>query len=211
MKNLEQLKQEKRELIDTLRGSILDKPEVFEQIKKVEQLIKVSERAELIRNVNAKQARIRDFARQAYECEQPVEDITCSDGSFHKTKVKKYPKIAALQYARAEFKDGLILELSINGERFRMFKVKYDYNKPNEYTRPETFADFLELNNIMPEDMTAEKFNEISTKLDDAKKEIEKNIEDYKKKLDVLNHHSLSCWGLVGQSAEHLYTYTANK
>jgi hypothetical protein len=213
MKTLEQLKNEQTELFNLLRTdkTVKFNDETYQKIKAIEPLIKAAEREQLLKGVNAKQSRLRELARQAYECEQPTEDITTDSGHFHKTKVKKYPKIAALQYARATFKDGLTLDLNINGEKFYMFKSKYEYNKPTEYARPATFAEFLELNNIMVEDMTTEQFNEATEKLQAANDELQKQIAAYKSKLNEINNYALNNWGLTSQQAEHLYTYRANK
>ena len=61
-----------------------------EKVKELDKII-------LLKQVNVKYSRLRSMAKQAYECETPTEDITTDSGYFHKTKVKKYPKIAALE------------------------------------------------------------------------------------------------------------------
>ena len=157
--SIETLQAEKKKLIDKMN------PENFEKIRpllhQIEAELKREKRQKLLNNVNEKQSAIKEMARQVYECEQPEIDITCNDGSFHSVKIKKYPKLASLKYAYANFKDGRLTELRINGNRFNMFKEKYEYNQPTEYARPETFEDFLELNNIMPEEITLQQFEAI--------------------------------------------------
>lgn len=205
----EQLISEKNALLAKLNGNNHD--EIFALLKTNENALKDIARAELLRQVNSKETRLRELARQAYECEQPTEDITCTDGSFHKTKVKKYPKIAALQYASATWENNKITRLTINGERFNMFQSKYEYGKETTYTRPETFADFLKLNTIAPADITIEQYNEICDKLNVLNEQLKQDIEKYKTGLQSLNYSSLNYWGLIGQHNVNLYEYIPNK
>lgn len=211
METLQELKDKKNELINDWRKSPILESKSYSEIKDIEIKIKNLERKKMIDEVNAKQTRLRELALQAYECEQPAEDVTTNDGYFHKTRVKKYPKLAALQYARAEVKDGKITEVRINGERFQMFSTKHEYGKPTEYTRPGTFEDFLRLNCIMVEDLTVEKFNELSKELQKANDKLHKEIEAYRQTRSILEIHKFQHWGLISQNAEHLYTYSPNK
>jgi hypothetical protein len=205
----EQLISEKNALLAKLNGKNHD--EIFALLKTNETALKDIARAELLKQVNSKETRLRELARQAYECEQPTEDITCTDGSFHKTKIKKYPKISALQYASATWENNRITRLTINGERFNMFQAKYEYGKETTYTRPETFADFLKLNTIAPADITIEQYNEICDKLNGLNEQLKKDIEKYKRGLESLNYSSLNYWGLIGQHNVNLYEYIPNK
>jgi hypothetical protein len=209
MRTKEQVKQEQNAIHAQLERENFET--LMPKLKSLENELKEIERAELLSQVNAGQSRLRELARQAYECEQPGEDITCTDGSFHKTKIKKYPKIAALQYASASWEDGKLLRLRINGEKFEMYRTKYEYGKPNEYTRPGTFADFLELNNIMPEPLTMDGYLAMCSKLEAANAELDAAIENYRNKLTGLQIHSFSYWRLVSQSNTHLHKYAPNK
>jgi len=211
MKNLQQLKEEKRELVNQLRIDGSDEQKLFARIKHLETQIKDAERIELLQRVNMEQARKRELAIIAWECEQPTEDVTTDNGSLHKTKVRKYPKLAASGCYHVEWKDGRITELKIGGERFTMHRTKYEYGKPNQYTRPASFNDFLELNSIMQKDLTIEEFNEAAQKVEDANREVKAQMEAYKRKIETLGIYSLSHFGLFGQNAEHFYTYSANK
>lgn len=205
----EQLISEKNALLASLRADNHD--EILTLLKANETTLKEINKAELLSQVNTKHSRLRELARQAFECEQPTEDITCADGSFHKTRVKKYPKLAALQYAYAKWEDGKIIRLTINGEKFTMYQGKYEYNKPTEYTRPETFAAFLELNSIAPADITIEEYNGITAKLNALNSQLKEDIAKYQKGLESLSYHSLNYWGLIGQHDLHVYEYTPNK
>jgi hypothetical protein len=212
MNTLETLKAEKAKLVEILRADFTQRDDVFLKIKDIDAQITQAERVKLIENVNAKQKRLRDIAAQVWECEQSDKDITNSDGSFHAVKVKKYPKLAALQYASATYKDGLITEMRVNGERFQMFNTKHEHGQPTQYTRPESFIAFLELNSIMTEDMTIEIFNAIAAKCAEINAEFKEAVKKFDNQKDSLNMSALSYWGLFGQqNAGHIYEYTPNK
>lgn len=207
MKTLETLKEEKTKLINSLKIGATGEDEIFEQIRNIEDQIKQQKRIELINKVNREQARKRETALIVWNCEEVFEDITTENGSFHKTKVKKYPKLARLSYVRGTFKDGRIVELTHGGERFTMYKTKHEYNKPDQYTRPESFTAFLELNRIMLNEITPEEFNSNAQEIEEAKKLLEKQIEDYKTRLKAIDIHNLEEWGMITTSANHLRTY----
>ena len=201
----EQLIAEKNTLHSKLNFTNHD--EILPLLRANEQAIKDIDKADLIKKVNAKYSRLRDMALQAYECEQPTEDITTNDGSFHKTRVKKYPKIAALQYASALWENDRLMHIRINGEKFYMFKSKYEYNKETIHTRPATFSEFLELNSIPENNFTVEQYNEIAEKLAAMNEQLKKDIEQYNNGLKSLQISSLNYWGLVGQHNVNLYEY----
>lgn len=205
----EQLTAEKTALLAKLNGS--NHNEIFPLLKENENALKQLAKVQLLKDVNSKYSRLRELAKQAFECEQPTEDITTNGGDFHKTKVKKYPKIAALKYADATWKDDRITKLTINGESFYMYATKHEYNKPTEYTRPETFTDFLKLNTIPTEDITMQQYSAMCDKLDELNRELKADIEKYKQGLESINYSSLSHWGLLGQHNVNLYEYIPNK
>jgi hypothetical protein len=207
MKTLETLKEEKTKLVNLLRIGATGEDEIFEQIRNIEDQIKQQKRIELINKVNTEQASKREHAHAVWNCEEVNEDITTENGSFHKTKVKKYPLLASLQYVRAKFKNGRLLEITYQGETFKMYHTASEYNKPDQYTRPESFAAFLELNRIMGKDITPEEFNSNAQEIEEAKKDIEKQIEDYKARLKAIDIHNLEEWGMITTSPNHLRTY----
>lgn len=220
METIESLKQKKSELLEQYRFLPLSKranrnpseESLFEEIRAIEQKILNLNRIDLVNDVNRTQQRNRAAALIAWECETPLVDITNSDGSFHATKVKKYPKLAALKYARATWKDNRITELNIEGRKFQMFRTKSEYNKPTVHTRPESFEDFLALNRIMPKDYTIEEFNEIAEKVNQINAEFQKHVEEFDKAKDRLGLSALCYWGLMGhQNAGHIYKYVPMK
>lgn len=192
------------------RDRTLDNPdEIIFQMNANKEQVKELDKILLLKQVNAKYSRLRSMAKQAYECEIPTEDITTNDGSFHKSKVKKYPNIAALQYASASFKDGRIETIRINGEKFQMYKIQYEYGKKDVYNRPETFEAFLELNSIPLEDITLEKYNEFLSKLKALNDNLKEATKSYEVGLKSIGTSAFNYHGLASQHNVNLYEYTA--
>ena len=204
----EQIRQQIAALRPQLNGS--DPKKVLQQMRELDQQLKQANRNELLERVNKQQTQKRELAAKVWECEETAEDITTADGSLHKTKVKKYPKLAALKYAYGKWENNLLKELRVNGEKFYMYRSDYKSGEPTTYRRPTSFADFLELNSIMIEPLTAEQFTDLSDKLNQAANELKQHIKDYEAKIKELDYHSLNFWGLIGQHGEHVYTYTPN-
>lgn len=202
----DQLLAEKRKILDGFQAG-KHRDNIAELLEINNKQIKELDKIELLKNINSKYSRLRAMALQAYECEQPEEDITTNDGSFHKTKVKKYPKIAALQYASANWENGRMPYIRINGEKFILFSSKYEYGKDTTFTRPATFSEFLALNSIPENEITIEQYNEISATLNALNEKLKADIAEYEKGLKTLKIHSLSYWGLVSQHNVNLYEY----
>ena len=177
MKTVQELQREMQNL--RLDLSAENYEETVRQMQEIDRQIKTVKVTELLNNVNSKQKRTREAAAQAWECEQPIEDITTNTGDFHKVKVKKYPKLEALKYVSAKFENNVLYILSLNGEKFTMYSKQYNGSEPPTYTRPASFADFLKLNHIAPADITAEQFTEISNTIKEANEELRKQIEDF--------------------------------
>ena len=206
------LKDQRAELVTALRSSYgaSEMDTIAEQIRRVDAQIKTVKRAEMLSNHNAKQSKMRDLARIAWNCEQPTEDIFTNDGSPHKAKVKKYPNLAAVEYLRGKFKCGQLVEVSISGHSFQLGQFNYEYNKPDEFTRFGTFSEFLKHNSIQESDLSVTQFNAICNELADAEQKLNEAIKAYELKKSVLNVYSLSHWGLLRQTSPSLYTYEPN-
>jgi len=198
-------------LLEKLRSNYRsdESEKIIKQMNANKEQIKELDKINLLKQVNAKYTRLRSMAKQAYECEVPTEDITTDSGYFHKTKVKKFPKLAALEYASASFKDGRIETLRINGEKFQMYKIQYEYGKENVYTRPESFEAFLSLNSIPVEGITIEQYNEFSAKLKALNDKLKADIEKYKSGLDSIGTSKFNYYGLADQRYVDLYEYAA--
>jgi len=134
---VKQIKAESAELLNLLRSNYKqdEADQIVKKLNALEAEKKQVQRIETLSQVNMKFARIRGIAMQVWECEQPTEDITCNDGTLHKVKARKYPILASIPYLYVSFKDGVLLDITSNGEKFRMYSVKYESGKPNEYTR----------------------------------------------------------------------------
>lgn len=181
------------------------------EMQAIDKQITAAKATELLNKVNGTQKRTREAAAQAWECEQPAEDITTNNGDFHKVKVKKYPKLEALKYVSAKFENNFLYTLHVNGEKFTMYHKQYNGSNRPTYSRPSSFADFLQLNHISPEDITAERFTEIENKIKEANEELQNHIESYSKKMDSLKAYSFECWNVIHKKAEHVYLYHTNK
>jgi hypothetical protein len=201
----EQLLAEQRQLHNKLNAA--NHKEILQLLKENEAAIKQLNKVELLNRINNKYSRLREIALQAWECEQPTEDITTNDGGFHKTKVKKYPKIAALKYGSATWENNRLTTIRINGEKFYMYSTKHEYQKETVYTRPDTFSEFLALNSIPESDMSIEQYNAMADKLSQLNEKLQRDMDEYKKGLESLQISSLNYWGIVGQHNVNLYEY----
>jgi hypothetical protein len=200
MKTEQQLKAELKELISKLHDIRTDgkDDEILKLIQQKRDEIDYAERVNFLEQVNREHTRKRELAAQVWECEQPTEDVTTNDGSWHKVKIKKYPKLAALPYGNAKYEDGVLTYIRTNGEKFRV--VNYD-NK-----RPDSFDEFLKLNYIMPEPMSIEQYNELDEQLQAAENELENAIKAYSEKMNRIKAHEMKCYGLLSQVCKKLYT-----
>ena len=201
----EQLLAEQRQLQDKLNAT--NHREILQLLRENEAAIRQLNKVELLNRINSKYSRLREIALQAWGCEQPTEDITTNDGSFHKTKVKKYPKIAALQYASAIWERNRLTAIRINGEKFYMYSTKHEYGKETVYTRPATFSDFLALNSIPETDISIEQYNAMADKLSQLNEKLQRDMNEYKKGLESLQISSLNYWGIVVQHNLNLYEF----
>jgi hypothetical protein len=204
----EALKAQIREIVSSYKLTDATVKDYLSEIRKLEQELKEVERAELLNGVNAKQSKLRAAALLLWEAERPSEDITTNDGSLHKVKAKKFPKLAALDYLRLKFDNGQYIEANLNGQSFRMAKIRSYYGKPNEYKDFADFNEFLEYNNIMTAEMTRAHFDNICIELEEANKMLDEAIKNYREERTRLNISSLQHWGLMGQSALHEYKYS---
>lgn len=209
MKTLEQLQTERGELLDELRSNYntTNCDGILKKINSLDSEITKIKTKELLTEVNRQQKVKREFAQQAWECEQPTEDITCNDGSIHKVKAKKYPILASMQYLRLTFMGNLLTKISINRHNFDMFKIDYS-TTPKTYTRPANFEEFLKLNSIRVNDITEEEYVLFSQQLKEANNTLKNAIKEYDEMRGKLDTSGMQNLGLVGQSHINLYEYT---
>jgi hypothetical protein len=209
MKTVSELKNEIHSLWNQLTA--INQDEIVLKIKAIEQEINETRIIDKLKNTNAEQSRLRELAVLAWNAEQPTEDITANSGRFHTTKVKKYPNLAALPYCTAEFKEGQIRELRINGIRFCMVRSEYVSGQPTKYTRPDSFSDFLKLNSITEQDIDLSDFKKIIAEVDQINAEFKEAVKKFDSQKSSLNMYFLSHIGLFKQqNAGHIYEYSAN-
>jgi hypothetical protein len=196
------------------KSAILNKSDFYENYKKYLPIIKQLEheetrakRIELLNNKNRHFEQLRAEALLVWNVGEIFEDITTADGTPHKTKAKKYPNLSKIQYCRLVFQDGRITRIKTGREDFRLYQTKHEYNKPTEYTRPETFEHFLILNSIPCKPFTIEEHEATATKLDEATEELKKAIAKYSQVREELNISNLQYWELAEQYDSRTYTY----
>jgi hypothetical protein len=165
----------------------------------------------IIDDINREQQNKRECARIAYEVEHAPESVINNDGSFHATKVKKYPKLAALKYATATYQNGLMYQINIGRERFTMYKTLYKHGEETKYILPVDFNDFLKLNGIMQEPLTRKEYNRINSELEKANNEMDQAIKKYEEARAALNISQFQNWGMIEQSNKHLYIYNVKR
>lgn len=208
MKTIETLTQENNNLINQLRGSYKENKyePILAAIKANEAEIKTLKIEQLVENINKEHQKKRERALKAFNCEIPNEDITCNDGSWHKVKVKKYPNIASLQYSSGIYKDGLLLSIRVDGHKFDLYSESYKDSK-KEYTRVQSFEDFLSLNHIMVKDITIQEYNDLSAKLASLNAKIKEQVEQFEQDIQDLNVYTFDVFGFLEQGKKTFYTY----
>jgi hypothetical protein len=208
-KTVSELKAEISDLWNQLNADSQD--EIVLKIKAIEQEINDTRIFDKLKSTNAEQSRLRELALLAWNAEQPTEDITTNSGQFHASKIKKYPNLAALPYCTAEFQDGQIKELRINGIRFYMVRTEYVSGQPTKYTRPETFSDFLKLNSITEQDMQLSDFKKMIAEIEQINAEFKEAVKKFDSQKTSLSMYFYSHIGLFKQqNAGHIYEYSAN-
>jgi hypothetical protein len=209
MKAISELKNEINNLWNQLTA--INQGEIVLKIKAIEEEINETRIFDRLKSTNAEQSRLRELAVLAWNAEQPTEDITTNSGQFHATKVKKYPNLAALPYCTAEFQDGQIKELRINGVRFSMVRSEYKTGQPTKYTRPETFGDFLKLNSITEQDIQLSDFKKMIAEVEQINAEFKEAVKKFDSQKTSLSMYFYSHIGLFKQqNAGHIYEYSAN-
>ena len=204
--SLEQLKDLKTEAVNKLRIDYTQDKELIKTINAIESQIKELRIIEGLKAWNQKMTDHREKAKIVFDTEVVTEDITTSDGSYHKTKIKKYPKLAALEYCRGEFKEGLLLVIKYSRYEFKMYKSEYSSKEPTKYIRPETFIEFCTLNSI-PDNLTLQEYKDKVEALNVAHNKLQEAISEYKKETESLELYKLKYSGLFDQYQEYLYLF----
>ena len=178
---------------------------------KINALEDEKKKVETITLLNAKNTeftRIRETAAKIWDIGEILEDITTADGSPHKTKVKKYPKLQELKYARLNYQDGRITQISVGRQSFHLYKTESKYGEPTKYTRHESFEDFLKFNGIPPKNITLKQYEEKRAKVEKANAKLDKAMAEYSETAKSLEVYNLQNWGLAEQRNTHQYKYS---
>jgi len=98
----------------------------------------------------------------------------------------------------------------LNGEKFQMYKRKYEYNKPIEYINIDTFEQFLELNSIMLKNITIEEYRQIVLNCENINNEFKQAVERFSAQKNSLNLSLLNYFGLLNShSVGSIYEFIA--
>ena len=155
--------------------------------------------------VNRDQSRLREQARIIYKVEDVPAEVACNDGTRHMTRVKKYPVLNSLEYARLTFnKDGKLEAVKTGLKTWQL--IAY-----NQTERPATFEEFLELNSVQPADITPEELSAVIKENERLNAEFKAACEKFSEGKDKARLSTYAHIGLFQQhSAGHNYEYLLN-
>ncbi len=207
MKTIEQLKDQHNELLTKLRNEWTQEgaDELLNAIRSNEAEQKRLKIAAKLEAVNREQSRLRDEARIIFRVEDVPAEVACNDGTRHMTRVKKYPVLNSLEYARLTFnKDGKLEAVKTGLKTWQL--IAY-----NQTERPATFEKFLELNSVQPADITPEEISAVIEENERINAEFKKACEKFSADKDALKIHTYNYLGLFTQhSTGHNYEYLLN-
>ena len=206
MKTIEQLKDQHDELLTKLRNEWTQEgiDELLNAIRSNEAEQKRLKIAAKLEAVNRDQSRLREEARIIYKVEDVPAEVACNDGTRHMTRVKKYPVLNSLEYARLTFnKDGKLEAVKTGLKTWQL--IAY-----NQTERP-AFEEFLELNSVQPADITPEELSAVIKENERLNAEFKAACEKFSEGKDKARLSTYAHIGLFQQhSAGHNYEYLLN-
>ena len=204
--NIEELKTQHDELLTKLRNEWTQEgaDELLQAIHNNEAEQKRLKIAAKLEAVNRDQSRLREEARIIYQVEDVPAEVACNDGTRHMTRVKKYPVLNSLEYARLTFnKDGKLEAVKTGLKTWRL--IAY-----NQTERP-AFEEFLELNSVQPADITPEELSAVIKENERLNAEFKAACEKFSEGKDKARLSTYAHIGLFQQhSAGHNYEYLLN-
>ena len=206
MKTIEQLKDQHDELLTKLRNEWTQEgaDELLQAIHNNEAEQKRLKIAAKLEAVNREQSRLREEARIIYQVEDVPAEVACNDGTRHMTRVKKYPVLNSLEYARLTFNKAGKLEAVKTGLKTWQL-IAY-----NQTERP-AFEEFLELNSVQPADITPEELSAVIKENERLNAEFKAACEKFSEGKDKARLSTYAHIGLFQQhSAGHNYEYLLN-
>jgi len=207
MKTIEQLKDQHDELLTKLRNEWTQEgaDELLQAIHNNEAEQKRLKIAAKLEAVNRDQSRLREQARIIYKVEDVPAEVACNDGTRHMTRVKKYPVLNSLEYARLTFNKAGKLEAVKTGLKTWQL-IAY-----NQTERPATFEEFLELNSVQPADITPEELSAVIKENERLNAEFKAACEKFSEGKSNAKISTYANLGLFQQrNAGHNYEYLLN-
>lgn len=205
--NIEELKTQHDELLTKLRNEWTQEgaDELLQAIHNNEAEQKRLKIAAKLEAVNRDQSRLREEARIIYQVEDVPAEVACNDGTRHMTRVKKYPVLNSLEYARLTFnKDGKLEAVKTGLKTWQL--IAY-----NQTERPATFEEFLELNSVQPADITPEELSAVIKENERLNAEFKAACEKFSEGKSNAKISTYANLGLFQQrNAGHNYEYLLN-
>ena len=205
--NIEELKTQHNELLAKLRNEWTQEgaDELLQAIHNNEAEQKRLKIAAKLEAVNRDQSRLREQARIIYQVEDVPAEVACNDGTRHMTRVKKYPVLNSLEYARLTFnKDGKLEAVKTGLKTWQL--IAY-----NQTERPATFEEFLELNSVQAADITPEELNAVIKENERLNAEFKAACEKFSEGKSNAKISTYANLGLFQQrNAGHNYEYLLN-
>lgn len=209
----ERLTDLQEELGKALSGPDMDYEEIVGKIKALEEEKRQLNKQKLIDKANKRHKEMRNFLKDVLAVNFPKhEDIQNNDGSFHATKVKKYPKIVALMekypYTRFTTDNGVYIKAESGRETYTLREPFYSSGKPTVYKDFKTFEDALAYNSIKEKDLTLKQFLKLESKIQKESERIKKEVEKSYQKLKSLDVYYLENENLISQNRNNsFYTF----
>lgn len=184
-----------------------------EKIRKAEEKIRVSKKETILKAVNKKHKERKQILKTLLDTELPKEDITNNDGTFHASKIKKYPQIMALKdrfdWLRLKI-DGncnTYIKVEIGRDSYDLVETIYKSGEPNEYKPFESFESALSYNRIRAKETTLKQFLSLEKKILKESKRIKEEVEKSYQKIKELDSYFLENENLITRRSSNYYEY----
>jgi len=203
--------QEQTALLDELKSTHDEQrvKAILSELKAIEAKETENKKRRQLEQVNKEHAQKRETLNALILCPMPVEDIRVSDGSFHATKIKKYPELQKLvegRYFRFEFAADCYHSAKDGRNRYSIWKPVYE-NQKTSYIPFDSFDAACEFNGILPKELTFAEFQKIESAVIAESNRIKAEISKSQQKMSDLGVYMLSANNLLRSSQSHITEY----
>ncbi len=169
---------------------------LVQSIKTLEKEKREAAEIKKLNAVNRKHEERKNFLIELLALEFPKdEDIQNNDGSFHSTKLKKYPSLSEFmekyKYARFTTDKGIYTECKEGRHTYRILRSHYNSGEPNSYTKFESLEEACSYNWIQFKQMTYKKFQALQKSILKESAKMQKAIAIHNEKINSLNAYFL--------------------